>query len=66
MYNRPSEVRIPQLPDTVGCNSVLTLQDDIKDKWFLPSDRDRCSRRLFQETQRNFYRELGEGCWGKE
>lgn len=42
---------MPQLPDTVGYHSVLTLQDDIKDKWFPPSERDRCSSRLCQETR---------------
>lgn len=42
---------MPQLPDTVGFHSVLTLQDDIKDKWFPPSERDRCSSRLCQETR---------------
>lgn len=49
--SRPSEVRMPQLPDAVGSHSVLTLQVAIKDKWFLPSERDRCSGRQYQETQ---------------
>lgn len=51
MYSRSSELRMPQLPGTVGCHSVLTLQVDIKDKWFPPSERDRCSSRQCQETQ---------------
>lgn len=61
MYNRSLEERMPQPPDTVGCNSVPTLQDDIKDKWFPPSERDRCSRRL----KGVFYREWAEGVGGR-
>lgn len=49
--SRSSEVRMSQLPGAAGCHSVLTLQVDIKDKWFPPSERDRCSGRQCQETQ---------------